>query len=213
MVDGLGGPPAIEELRSLGVRREEVIGLSSEIVWRVHATAGEHVLPWNFPRTWGPVLRFDHHPQPLGMHPEAGIWYGAANPRGALAEVFQETRLIDRFHGTPYLTAARFTRKVRLLDVGGIGTGAWLTRAGGQFALDSAPHRIAQEWAQAIHEAYGEVEGIAYRGRFAGGPCVALFERGAEALPDRPELSLPLSHPGLHAGVATAALELGYTVL
>ncbi len=213
MVDALSGPPAAEELRDLDLRREEVIGLPSEIVWRVHATAGEHVLPWNFPRTWGPVLRFDHHRRPLGIHPETGIWYGAADPRGAFAEVFQETRLIDRFHGTPYLTASRFTRKVRLLDVGGIGKGTWMIRAGAQFALDSAPHRIAQQWARAIHAAYGDIDGIAYRGRFAGGPCVALFERGGDALSDRPELSLPLSHPGLHAGIATAALELGYTVL
>lgn len=213
MGDGLTGPPSVEELKGLGLRREEVIGLPSEIVWRVHACSGENVLPWNYPRTWGPVLRFDHQPRPLGIHPEHGIWYGAAEPRGSLAEVFQETRLIDRFHGSPYLTAARFTRKVRLLDVGGIGRGAWLTRAGAQYALDSAPHRIAQEWSRAIHQAYEEIDGIAYRGRFAGGPCVALFERGADALPERPELSLPLSHPGLHAGIATAAIELGYTVL
>lgn len=38
---------------------------------------------------------------------------------GALAEMVQATRAIDRTTGAPYLTGLRFTRKLRLLDVGG----------------------------------------------------------------------------------------------
>lgn len=207
-------PPSVAELRSVGVRAKETLTWKTRTsVWRVHATNGTHVLPWDAHRTWGPVLRFDQHPLPVGDHPKHGIWYGAGDPRGALAEVFQETRVIDRHADAKYLTGLRFTRALRLLDVGGVGEGVWITRAGGNHALDSAPHSRSQEWARAIYAAFDDVDGIAYRGRFAGGVCVALFERTADAFPANPIVSLPLSHPGLEGRIATAALDLGYRFL
>ena len=59
---------------------------------------------------------------------------------------------------------------------------------------------------------YVPVDGIAYRGRFAGSTSIALFERAADAFPNRPELSLPLAHPALADAVDTAAHSLGYIV-
>lgn len=207
-------PPSIAELAGLGVRPKELLTWKQRaVVWRVHATVGAHVLPWNAHRTWGPVLRFDQHPLPVADHPAHGIWYGAADPRGALAEVFQETRVIDRHADAKFLTGLRFTRPLRLLDVGGIGGGTWITRVGGHHALDSAPHALSQEWARAIYTAFDDLDGVAYRGRFAGHPCLALFERTANAFPANPVLSLPLSHPGLAGRIATAALDLGYRFL
>lgn len=182
-------------------------------VWRVHATVGPHVLPWDAHRTWGPVLRFDQHPLPVSEHPHHGIWYGAAAPRGALAEVFQETRVIDRHTDAKYLTGLSFTRKLTLLDVGGIGGATWITRVGGNHSLDAAPHRRSQEWARAIYRAFPDLDGIAYRGRYAGGTCLALFERTADAFPTNPDVALPLSHPGLEGRIATAAMDLGYRFL
>lgn len=181
-------PPPITTLRDAGLHPDELFTWQpTELLWRVHRTTGGHLLPWNGMRRFGPILRFDHHPPPTSEHLAYGIWYGAASPRGALAEAFQSARVIDRRHGDPYLTGLRFHRSLRLLDVSGIGGGAWATRV-------------------------GELDGIIYRGRFAGGVCVALVERATDAFPARPELSLPLSHPALAGPIDTAAHQLGYTI-
>ncbi len=143
-----------------GIRADEVLEWQpTEITWRVHRTTGPHILPWHELRTFGPILRFDHHPVPRDEHPDYGIWYGASSPRGALAEAFQSARIIDRHRGDPYLTGLRFTRPLRLLDVSGIGGAAWVTRVGGNHALDSAPHGRSQHWARTIHRAHPDVEG------------------------------------------------------
>lgn len=209
----LPAPPAIAVLRAAGILPGELrVWGPDEVLWRVHRTTGGHVLPWNEMRTFGPILRFDHHPLPRAEQPDYGIWYGAANPRGALAEAFQSARVIDRHHGNPYLTGLRVLRPVRLLDVSGIGGGAWATRVGGNHALDSAAHGRTQHWARTIHRAHDDLDGIIYRGRFAGSVCVALIERAADALPTNPEVSLPLAHPKLGGPIDTAALQLGYTI-
>ncbi len=205
-------PPSIDVLQRLGLLPGEIIELiENHRIWRVHRTAGEHVLAWNAPRTFGPILRFDHHPLPRGEYRDYGIWYGADSSRGALAEAFQSTRVIDSRRGTPFLTGFRPTRILRLLDLSGLADGAWVTRVGGNYAIDSAPHGRTQHWARTIHRAYRDVDGIAYRGRFAGSLCFALFERAVNAFPARPDLSLPLWHPELADPIATAAHQLGYT--
>ncbi len=206
-------PPLIQALRAAGIRAGELLEWQpTEITWRVHRTTGPHILPWHELRTFGPILRFDHHPVPRDEHPDYGIWYGASSPRGALAEAFQSTRIVDRLRGDPYLTGLRFTRPLRLLDMSGIGGAAWATRVGGNHALDSARHGRSQHWARTIHRALDDIEGIVYRGRFAGGGAVAIFERAASAFPARPGLSLPLAHPALADAVDTAAQQLGYIV-
>ena len=204
-------PPAVSVLRGAAIHPEELIAWQpTELLWRVHRTTGG--LPWNAMRTFGPILRFDHHPLPRGEHSGYGIWYGASDPRGGLAEAFQSARVIDRRHGDPYLTGLRVTRPLRLLDVSGIGGAAWATRVGGNHALDSAAHGRTQHWARTIHRAHDDLDGIIYRGRFAGSVCVALVERAADAFPARPALSLPLAHPALDGPIATAAHQLGYTI-
>lgn len=206
-------PPGIDTLRAAGLLPDETLEWTpTERIWRVHRTTGGHVLRWSGLRTFGPVLRFDHHPVPRGIHPDYGIWYGASTPRGALAEVFQSARVIDRHRGEPYLTGFTFTRTLRLLDVSGIGGGTWATRVGGNHSLDSVSHGRAQHWARTIHRAHPDLDGIVYRGRFAGSTSIALFERASDAFPTRPELSLPLAHPALTDAVDTAAHTLGYTV-
>lgn len=68
-------PPAPHILRSLGIGDDEMRAIGvDEIWWRVHRTAGEHVLAWNALRTFGPVLRFDPHPLPRGSMP--GMAFG-----------------------------------------------------------------------------------------------------------------------------------------
>jgi hypothetical protein len=213
MVSMLPAPPTIAALRDAGLHPEEVIDWQpTEVVWRVHRTTGTHVLPWNAVRTFGPILRFDHHPPPRAEHPGYGIWYGASSPRGGLAEAFQSARVIDRRRGDPHLTGLRFTRPLRLLDVSGIGKGTWATRVGGNHALDSAAHGRTQHWARTIYRAHEDLDGIIYRGRFAGSVCIVVTERAADAFPALPVLSLPLSHPGLSGPIDSAAYQLGYTI-
>lgn len=213
MASMLPPPPTISVLREAGVHPDEVIDWQpTEVVWRAHRTTGAHVFPWHAMRTFGPILRFDHHPPPRAEHPGYGIWYGASSPRGALAEAFQTARVIDRHRGDPYLTGLRYHRPLRLLDVSGIGSGTWATRVGGNHALDSAPPGRTQHWARIIHRAHDDLDGIIYRGRFAGSVCIAAVERATDAFPAHPELSLPLSHPALTGPIDSAARQLGYTI-
>ena len=64
-----------------------------------------------------------------------------------------------------------------------------------------------------IPERFDGVDGIIYRGRYAGTVCTALFERAGDAFPILPEFSQPLSHPALSDRIHTAAHELGYTII
>jgi hypothetical protein len=215
----LPDPPEPDKLRALGIRDDEYHVVSvGEVWWRVHRTVGGHVLAWNAFRTYGPKLRFDPHVlhagvDPAGNDPAHGIWYGAATPDAALAEVFQFDRTISRELGGPFLTGLSFTRPLTVLNLADDGVGAWPTRSGGTFAISTAPHEETQLWARAIVEAFPDLDGLRYSSRFAGRPCLALFLPAATAMPDHPELSLPLTHPGLADRIAGAANRLGYQVV
>ncbi len=210
----LPGPPPVAALRAKGIRDDEYRVVStSELWWRVHRATGDQVLAWNTFREHGPHLRFDPHSPPAREQPGIGVWYGASAPTPALAEAFQVARTIDRFRGDPYLTGLRFTRELRLLDLAADSVGAWPTRAGGTFALSTGPHSITQRWARRITEAFPDLDGLRYNSRFAGGPCVALFVPAMAAMPTRPAISLPLTHPGLALRIGGAAQRLGYLLI
>lgn len=207
-------PPTPERLRKLGINNDEARTITTdETWWRAHKTVGEHVLGWNALRTFGPILRFDPHPPPKGNHPDHGIWHGAATVDVALGEAYQINRTIDRTQGRPYLTALSFNRTLTVLDLAADSQGAWATRAGGTFAISTGPHAITQAWARTITTAFPDLDGLRYASRFAGDPCLALFESAASAMPQRPNLTLPLDHPDLAARIAGAAKRLGYAVI
>lgn len=213
MPPALPHPPSVDTIRAAGITPDEYLTLDTDtIIWRVHPTSGAHVLPWNTLRTFGPVLRFDPHPLPRKTHTRHGVWYGATDVPGALAEAFQTTRVIDTHTRTPYLTAVRFTRSLQLLDLAAHGDGRWPTRVGGNFALSTAAHGIAQHWARTIRAAHPNLDGLAYRGRFAGALCVALFTPAAHAFPHHAEMTVPLDHPGFASRLAGAADRIGYAV-
>ncbi|GAF43131.1 hypothetical protein RW1_006_00230 [Rhodococcus wratislaviensis NBRC 100605] len=136
----------------------------------MHRTTSSHARAWDEPRTYGPVLRFDPHPLPRGDHPRHGVWHGATDVHGALAEAFQATRTIDRVQEAQYLTGLHPVRDLRLLDVGGFRAGRWPTRVGGTFALDFAPHGITPRWARTTAAAHPGLDGPLYRSGFSGGP-------------------------------------------
>lgn len=207
-------PPPPQVLRSLGINDDEMRAVDTdEIWWRVHRTEGRHILAWNALRTFGPLLRFDPHPLPKGEHAQHGVWYGASTPCAALGEAYQVDRTIDRKRGNPYLTGLSFTRQLAILDLATDSRGAWATRAGGTFAISTAPHTVTREWARHIAEAFRDLDGLRYNSRFAGDPCLALFTPATSAMPTRPKVSLPLAHPDLAGRIASAAKRLGYGVV
>lgn len=214
MTARLPGPPPTATLRAIGIQDNEYRILTpNEMWWRIHRTTGLHVLAWNAFREHGPHLRFDPHPPPPRQHFGVGVCYGASGPTVALAEAFQAARTIDRLRGDPYITGLRFTRQVCVLDLAVDSAGTWPTRAGGTFAISTAPHSITQRWARRITETFPDLDGVRYNSRFAGQPCIALFMPATTAMPARPVLSLPLTHPGLATRIATAARTLGYLVV
>lgn len=210
----LPAPPPPHTLREIGIRDDETAVIDpADVWWRVHRTEGAHVLAWNEFRHYGPVLRFDPHPPPPAEHPDCAVWYAASTPGAALAEAFQVDRTIERRHGRPYLTGLSFSRPVTLLDLAADSVGAWVTRAGGTFAISTAPHAITQRWARAIAEAFPDLDGVRYNSRFAGEPCAALFAPARSAMPMQPVLSLPLTHPGVGSRLAATARRVGYRII
>jgi hypothetical protein len=182
----LPGPPPAKQLRAIGIRDDEYRVVPSDVLWwRSHRTQGDYVLAWNAFRRYGPVLRFDPHPPPAREHAAGGVWYGAMSPLSALAEAFQADRAIDRFRGLPYLTAMRFAREVRLLDLSVQSTGSWATRAGGKYGLSTGPHSVTQRWARRIVEVFTDLDGVLYNSRFSGVECVALFAAATDVIPAR----------------------------
>ena len=199
-------PPAAAALA--GVPPEtRTLGAGTEL-WRVYFRGGAHPTLWSQLRSYGPARsRFDHHPRPARVHADRSILYGAENAHTALAEVFQDQRLIDRRRGDPWLVGFQLTRDVTLLDL----TGAWPTRAGASMNINSGPRPRAQRWSQRIHEAYPRVEGILYSSSMnANAPAVALYERARTALPSAPTFHRPLADPGLLVVLQNAALRFGY---
>jgi len=210
----LPDPPSASELRQIGIRDDELRRIdTSETYWRVHRTEGGHVLAWDAFRHFGPVLRFDPHPPPRSHYPDRAVWYGASTPGTALAEAFQVDRTIDRRNGRPYLTGLSFTRALSVLDLAVDSPGAWATRAGGTFAISTAPHTVTQRWARTIVDAFPDLEGVRYNSRFAGTASVALFAPARSATPTQPVISLPLTHPDLGGRLAETARRIGYQVI
>ncbi len=180
------------------------------VLWRVHRTSGEHVVPWNQLRCWGPAstMRFDPH-QPPPQLQDRGVSYAALGTPTALAEVFQRTRVINARRGSPYLTAWSATRELTLLDL----TGTWPSQAGASYAINTGRRNHCRAWARVIHTARPELDGLWYRSSMSGGDAVTLFTHAADSFPDRPRLSLPLDHPGLRGHLLAAASQIAYRVV
>ncbi len=176
-------------------------------LWRIYMRGGRHPVLWNALRTFGPTSsRFDHH-EPPGRVQDRAVIYCATSGPTCLAEVFQETRIIDRSAHDPWLVLFTTDEPLTLLDL----TGSWPTRAGASQAIASGPRKRAQRWAQVIYEAYPHVHGVHYPSCMKGGhPCLAIWERGEGALPTNPVFHRPLLDPALLTPLRNAASDLGY---
>jgi hypothetical protein len=203
-------PPAPSDLAASA--QPDVVAITRvSVLWRLYETAGPHARQWNDFRHFGPVAtgRFDHHLPPPADQPRA-VLYAGLSVQTCVAEVFQDTRVIDRGRRGMWLAGFRLAREVRLLDL----SGAWPTRAGASQAINSGPREQARAWARAIHAAYPRIEGLWYLSSMDGGrPAVALNERAERALAPHPEVHVPLTHPGLALPLARMGRTLGYLLV
>ncbi|MDP9183264.1 MAG: RES family NAD+ phosphorylase [Actinomycetota bacterium] len=207
-------PPSADHLvEVVRLRTSDLVAVTTEtVLWRVHRTAGACVTPWNSLRHYGPAAdcRFDPQPPPPQPAQPEGVTYLAITPQTALAEAFQTRRLVDRHHDAPYLVGLRLRRPVQLLDL----SRAWPTRAGASQALSSGRRDLARAWARTIRTAFSQLDGLWYPSSMDGGGfCLALWNPAADALPDVPVLSRPLTDPALADRLAGAAARLGFRVL
>jgi hypothetical protein len=204
-------PPLVRELRENHPPETIVLPSGTEL-WRVHFRGGDHPSGWNEFRRFGPVstARFDHHTSPRREQGRA-ILYAATLGETCLAEVFQEYRLIDRWHKAPWLAGFVLRSDVELLDL----TGLWPTRAGASTAISSSESRWrTQHWSRNIYSAYRGVAGVFYGSSMhSNDPAIALYERAQDALDVSPFLHVPLGHPVLWLPWQHAAISLRYNLV
>lgn len=177
------------------------------VLWRLYFRGGRHPTFWNIFRAFGPTSsRFDHQIGPPRVQDRC-VLYAAERGPACLAEVFQDTRVIDRLARDPWLAGFALQSPLLLLDL----TGSWPTRAGASMAINTGPRPRAQRWSQVIYEAYPNGQGIYYPSSMYGNsPSVALYERALPALPPSPVFHRPLSDPALLPVLKRVALEIGY---
>jgi len=201
-------PPPAEQLRYQPEHLHERD--ADDVLWRVHRTAGAHVVDWNQLRYWGPSasMRFDPHEPPARIQ-DRGATYTALAVPTALAEVFQQRRVINTRRGTPYLTGWKPPRPLTLLDL----TGSWPIYAGAAHVINTGRRDYCRAWARAIHTAWPKLDGLRHLSAMTGGEAVTLFTHAADSFPARPLLSLPLDHPGLRASLLDAAAQIAYRVV
>ncbi len=108
----------------------------------------------------------------------------------------------------PYLTVWEASRSVRLLDL----RGSWPIRQGASHAINTGPHQVCRRWAHAIAVHPQVVDGLLYSSAMTGSDATALFLPATDSFPLNPELSLPLSDPGLAGVVVGAAERIGYAI-
>lgn len=204
-------PPTPEELATLGPDIQ--ILPAGSTIWRIYFMGGSHPTSWGQFRAWGPTeSRFDHHLPPASLQSRE-ILYGAIGPKGALtalAEVFQDTRTVDRTFNNPFLASFDTTKDLRLLDL----TRTWPTKAGASTAISSGQRARARRWSQAFYTAFPDVDGLLYGSSMnANQPCVALYERAATAMPASPSTNRMLIDPNLLTSLKNGCADLNYNLI
>jgi hypothetical protein len=184
---------------------------ASALLWRIYFRAGQRATTWNAFRHLGPTnSRFNHHTFPKRIQ-DRGIIYATTGRDAictALAETFQDTRLIDRYRDEPWIVGFSLAKDLILLNTGG----SWPVRAGGNMAINSGSRKNARDWSRAIYRSYPNIRGIFYPSSLTNQPCVALYERAAKNLPVIPAFNESLASPKLFAGLTQLASRLNYAL-
>lgn len=202
-------PPDVATLRS--IKPELAVLAAGTEVWRVYFQGGAHPMRWSDFRYFGPTgSRFDHQPEPQQVHADRGIMYAAEQGPTCIAEVFQQTRTIDRAHASPWLVCFALARDVTVLDM----TQAWPTRAGASMNIHSGIRARARRWSQVIYEAYPQAEGLRYASSMdANLPALALYERSLTAVPATVRFHRALADPTMLDDLRDAAARFGYALV
>jgi len=207
-------PPEVDALRAV---EPAVKSLAKGVrLARVYFTGGDHPTRWNEFRHYGPTnARFDHHVRNAAGESfvqDRSTFYCAQAADTCLAEVFQETRRINRTRKAPWLAIFALGRKVDLLDL----TDAYPTRVGASMAINTGHRGRAREWAKRFYEAYETLAGIYYPSSMNGNrPAIALNDRAERAgcLPEHPDLNRALADDALLDVLKHSAERLGYALL
>ena len=198
-------PPSKVQLRAIG---EDITTLpAGEKLWRVYFRSGPHPTTWNNFRKYGPTnSRFDHQTHPKRVQQRAIIYLAEDGPT-CIAEVFQDTRTIDRLRNNPWIVRFETMRDVQLLNL----TNLWPTKAGASMAINSGSKAKARKWSKAIYSAYPNVEGLLYGSAMhANQLAVAFYDRAETAMPVTPAFNRALVDPGMITVLSNAAVKLNY---
>ncbi|MEO7715597.1 MAG: RES family NAD+ phosphorylase [Capsulimonas sp.] len=178
---------------------------------RIYDPTQHNTQPLTFVQ-YGPRNRFDHH-RPIGSSPwndpDRGIYYAAKAFSCCIAEIFGDTRIIDR----PHLRVAMpsVTRKLRLLDL----RGAAAMGAGTIAALSGHGDRaLTQAWSRYFYEepSLAACDGLLYHGAHNAQVAYALYERARDGLTCSPGDVCDLNEPWLRPELLRIALEHGMDV-
>jgi hypothetical protein len=205
-------PPPAATLRLVSPDVETL--LAGTKLWRIYFRGGRYAATWDQMRDHGPLrsARFDHHLDPPGAQ-DRGILYAATGDDAiatCVAEVFQDTRLVDTRRNEPWLAAFTLMEDVALLDL----TGKWPTRARASANINSGPRPRCRRWSRVIYDAYPDLGGLYYASSMKGNePAAVLYERVYNALPSSPVLNRPLSDAPLLIPLERIAAELGYDLI
>lgn len=184
--------------------------MAGSVLWRVYFAGGAHPVAWDTFRHFGPTnSRFDHHPPPPSVQSH-GVLYGAENGPTCLAEVFQQTRVIDRSRDAPWLVSFATMRDLTLLSL----RDTWPTRAGASMAINTGRRDRARRWSQSCYKAYPAIDGLWYSSSMHGNkPAVALYERAISAMPAHPTFHRALADAAIYPALSNAAASVGYLLV
>ena len=142
-----------------------------------------------------------------------GVMYlaeGGESIPTCLAEVFQVTRMIDRYSRHPALVGFELADSLTLVDL----RGPFAATVGASMAIHSGPRPRARRWAQQFYLAYPGVDGLLYCSSMYGNEhAIALFERGQHAIPQRPEFHRELRDPVLANILTETGQKIHYAVI
>lgn len=197
----------------LAISQSDIITFSKkDPLFRIHTVHGQHPMPWNGLREFGPLreMRWDPHPSPLDFYPGVGVAYCTTDPTTAFAEVFQFRRTI-RINTDQALSAWLPSRELRLLDL----TGLWATQNGASASLHSAPKSTCRAWSKAIHNYSTEVQldGVYAPSTMTLKPMAVLFSSAGSAFPTAPHFSELLTHSVVKIIARKAAHSLKWPTL
>jgi hypothetical protein len=205
-------PPPVATLRLVSPDVETLP--AGTRLWRIYFRGASHPSTWDQMRSYEPLrsARFDHHLDPPEVQ-DRGILYAATGDDAiatCVAEVFQDTRLVDTRRNEPWLAAFTLMEDVALLDL----TGKWPTRAGASTNINSGPRPRCRRWSRVIYDAYPDLGGLYYASSMNGNePAVALYERASKALPRSAVLNRQLSDAPLLIPFERIVAELGYDLI